>query len=533
MNDVGREAERAPRVTTAYDEVPYPGLPHTETHLDHLAVIGKLHGMAPVPPERCRVLEIGCGDGANLIPMADQYPQSEFLGIDLSERAIARGRADAAELALQNIALRHRDILEVSARDGQFDYIIAHGIYSWVPHAVRDKILSIFAQNLTPAGIAYVSYNAYPGAHLNNLVCSMLLYHTRDVSDPAARTAQARKLMDILAEASAENTVYGAVLRDRAMQMRQGPDHLLIHDDLAPSTTAFFLYEVLEAAAVHGLQYVADASFVSATVSERARSMLDAIPEQNVAVRDQYLDFVQGREFHRTVFSHKNIPLRRPIPSAAVRDLYLSSRAAPTGEFDPAAPGVIEFRMDNRTLRTDHRLAKAALLLLGKAWPQAIAFADLAAQASSLVATPATPVPDADVDNLAEIMLRSFIAGHLHLHYRPPPLTTSVVERPLASRYARWQARRKNLLTTLRHDLIYLVDKTAWRLLLLCDGSRTVDELARDLKSWPAGGGDIPEPAGLEPNGDASAQITRETVQAALGRLAKIALLVRSASPPA
>src|SRR5256885_1935388 len=132
----------------AYDRLPYPGMPFAHTHPGRLATLAKLHGMTPAAPAHCRVLELGCGDGGNLLPMAYQFPDSTFLGIDLSAREIEIGAKTVAELGLRNIELRALDISEVTREFGQFDYIIAHGVYSWVPAAIRAKILSIFRANL-------------------------------------------------------------------------------------------------------------------------------------------------------------------------------------------------------------------------------------------------------------------------------------------------------------------------------------------------------------------------------------------------
>jgi cyclopropane fatty-acyl-phospholipid synthase-like methyltransferase len=118
--------------SNAYDEVSYPGFPFSQTHPDRLATIATLFGMKPAPIENCRVLELGCGDGGNLLPMAIGLPGSEFAGIDLAALPIARGRTMAAALGLKNVSLRQEDILQFSVCRGQYDYIIAHGIYSWV-----------------------------------------------------------------------------------------------------------------------------------------------------------------------------------------------------------------------------------------------------------------------------------------------------------------------------------------------------------------------------------------------------------------
>src|SRR5262245_13581209 len=70
------------------DSVPYESHPYVQTHPSRLFVVGTLFGTRPTPVQRCRVLELGCAAGGNLIPMADALPESEFIGIDASERAI-------------------------------------------------------------------------------------------------------------------------------------------------------------------------------------------------------------------------------------------------------------------------------------------------------------------------------------------------------------------------------------------------------------------------------------------------------------
>src|SRR4029078_8634050 len=122
--------------------------------------------------------------------MAYRSPHSQFVGIDLSRRAIESGRAMIGELGLANISLHHCNIMDVSEADGGFDYIVAHGVYSWVPQTVREKMLSILKRNLNPQGVAYVSYNALPGAHLRTWASSMMLYHVRNIGEPGARVSQ-------------------------------------------------------------------------------------------------------------------------------------------------------------------------------------------------------------------------------------------------------------------------------------------------------------------------------------------------------
>ena len=129
------------RVKTTYDVVAYRTIPRRQTHPDRLAAIGKLFGMDPAPVGDCRVLEVGCGDGANLIPMAYYLPDSRITGFDLADVPIAQGREVARDLGLANLDLRVADLCAFGEGEQEFDYIFAHGLYSWVPERVRDGLM--------------------------------------------------------------------------------------------------------------------------------------------------------------------------------------------------------------------------------------------------------------------------------------------------------------------------------------------------------------------------------------------------------
>jgi SAM-dependent methyltransferase len=499
---------------TSYDQVLYPGNPFADTHPDHLGVLASLNGMQPAPASRCRVLELGCGDGGNLIPMALQYPESDFVGIDLSARSVAIGAATIAALGLKNVTLAARDIMDMSAADGPFDYIIAHGVYSWVPQAVRDKLLSLYAQTLSPHGVGYVSYNAFPGAHLRNLARSIMHFHVRAVADPDARVAQSRMLFKFLAEASPQDDIYGFILREQYERIKAVPDHVLVHDDLDEGSTAFFLYQVVEAAAEHGLQYLGDADSGGSAhrPSEQMKAMLAGIPEDEVAAREQYLDFITGRVFRKSLFCRHDIPLQRGFDPSCVADYCLASTTAPAlGDVDVANPGVVEFKTDaGGRIATDHALSKAALAVLGRAWPQAVAFGDLVAQARTSMPAAGTQGEGASEETAAlqNVLFQAFRAGQVQLHRAPLPLMTVLSEHPRASPLARLQVRQQALVTNLRHDVVMLEDETARRFLTLVDGTRTAEELRMDLATR------------------VDAEITHEDVMRSLRVLARLGLLL-------
>ena len=82
------------------------------------------------------------------------------------------------QLGLTNVTLRHASITDVDESYGKFDYIIAHGVFSWIPTEVREKLLDICAKNMAPGGVAYVSYNTYPGWYLRGAAHDLMKFHT-------------------------------------------------------------------------------------------------------------------------------------------------------------------------------------------------------------------------------------------------------------------------------------------------------------------------------------------------------------------
>jgi SAM-dependent methyltransferase len=177
--------------TNSYDEVPYADYVFHHTHPACVGAVAALYGMRPANPERCRILELGCAAGANLIPMACDLPGSALVGVDLSARQIDVARRTVTALGLTNIDLRRTSTLDVDDSFGRFDDIICHGVYSWVPAEVREAILAVCKANLAPTGIAYVSYNTYPGWHMHRVARDMMTYHVGQFLDPGSASAGA------------------------------------------------------------------------------------------------------------------------------------------------------------------------------------------------------------------------------------------------------------------------------------------------------------------------------------------------------
>ncbi len=510
--------------TNPYDAVAYPGHSFSQTHPARLATIAHFHGLQTASPWSMRVLELGCGRGGNLIPMAAQYPESRFVGVDLSGSAISHAQIATAELGLGNLAFHHRDIMDVGPDLGEFDYIIVHGVYSWVPDRVREQIVTIFGERLSPNGIAYVSYNALPGCRLRDLARDVMLYATRDITEPEERVRVARAALAAFADASDGETFHGAALRQRLRQIADSPDNVLFHDDLNPGARAFALHEVMGAAERHGLQFLAEASFPNLHGAKGpAQAMLATIPVDEAVRREQTLDLLIGRAFRETLLCRAGLPLRRGVTPGCLKPYLVSADARLVEETGGEAPkpGVDRFAFaEGVRLSVDLPLCKAALRRLGAVWPASIAFDDLVAQAMADVGEDIGADVAAQIARLDEALLAIFKAGLLEIRLEAPPLTTTITERPLASTVARWQATSSREVTDLRHRMVALDGVIVRKFVCLLDGTRTPEMLLTDLNAFL----DAAHGSGADV-GDLPRRATAEEVAMHLKDVARLGLL--------
>ncbi len=487
-----------------YDEVPYIGYPFAQTHPDRLGTIATLLGMNPAPVERCRVLEIGCGDGANLLPMACRLPSSQFVGFDLAGQPIARGNAHAAALHLSNIEFQQADILAVDASIGQFDYIIAHGVYSWVPAAVQERILSLCREHLTEQGVAYISYNTYPGCHMRQMAREMMLFHVRDMEEPQERVEQGLTLLKFLLQkfptaAAARADLYGAILSDQVEDMDGWRRRETIyHDDLAPINTPFYFHQFAAQASQHGLQYLSEANFYETRYHHfppRVREMLSQFGPEHEILKEQYLDFLKGRSFRQTLLCRNEIQLKRTIDAQGIGGFFISA-AKPLIAAEPdLRPGLTaDFTgAKGARLQTDFPLAKAALLKLSEAGPRGLACQDLMQAARLYLEQTAQREQfdpgELDVEQmqvLHEVLLAAYYSGLIELHLQAPLLPSALSERPQAEQFVRWQAEQEQPLTNLFHKTSQLEDALSQKLLRLSDGTRTRADLLAELTAFAA-----------------------------------------------
>ncbi len=321
--------------TNAYDEVPYESHPYSASHPYHLMTLGTLFGMNPTNPEKARILELGCAAGGNLIPHAVNYPNAEFIGVDLSKIHINEAKTTSSSLGLKNIEFYHCSITDVGENFGKFDYIICHGVISWVPEYVRTKIFEICKKNLNQQGIAYVSYNTLPGWNTIRTIRDMMMFHSNIFSNINEKITQARMLLEFVKDSLEHSkSPHAEILKTEAALLAKQSDYYLRHDHLEEENKQYYFNEFMEEVKKHNLQYLSDCSVSTMYVGNMPKKVVEKLQEVNDIVRtEQYMDFITNRRFRATLLCHDSVLLNRNISNDALLKYNMILNIVPEKKF--------------------------------------------------------------------------------------------------------------------------------------------------------------------------------------------------------
>ena len=259
--------------------------------------------------EKARVLELGCGSGENLFPFALAYPNAEVVGISLWQNEIEQGNKTMEGLGLQNLELHAQHFSDIDHSYGLFDYIIVHDEFAWAPPALREAILRICRENLSPLGIAYISYNTYPGWKAGDILRDAIQLHSHSASTIEEVQASAEAILTLMSNGLSQQHPQAESIKATAARLLQHPDYYINSDYLQASNASFYFLELADIAMQAGLAYVGDAQpqeELSATHGLNVQlnhSLLTL--GQPKAMRQQYLDFAIGRDFRRSLFIHQ------------------------------------------------------------------------------------------------------------------------------------------------------------------------------------------------------------------------------------
>lgn len=468
-----------------YDRILYSSYTHPQTHPERLAVIGRLMGMSPARISQCRVLELGCGDGSNLVPMAAYMLGSEFVGVDLAERPVSRGQKMIADLGLNNIQLHAADICQAGDMFGRFDYIIAHGLYSWVPENVRRSVLATCRRSLNPHGIAFISYNAFPGCHQRRMLREMMLFHIREVSEPEDRVLQAKAFLQFLSQSKDKPGEYRQFLLQELERVEKYDASQLFHDDLSEVNDPFYFHQFASASAAHGLQYLAEADFHEMSghaFSPATQAVLSGLGEDRIS-REQYLDFLKCRRFRQTLLCHHEVRLNAQLAQEVVQSFLVSVEASTKSYFKKlnGEDMMVFENSKGARIETDFALGIAALRILEEQKPLSVDFSTLCDETLEKVRESGSGVEKFSNEELAGFLVTLYQIGLIDFRTEPNVHAVMPGENPKAFPLVRWQAANSESMTSTYHVPVQADDEVASFLIPLLDGTRDRKMLVEEV----------------------------------------------------
>ncbi|MCX2934913.1 class I SAM-dependent methyltransferase [Mycobacterium sp. CVI_P3] len=435
-----------------YDAAPYLAASYPKTQPTRLAAVATMLGLSPPPVASARVLELGCATGANIIPLAARFPDMQCTGIDVSGVQIERGLDRIQRLGLTNVELRQQSITEIDGGAGPFDYIICHGVYSWVPEPVREATLRVVTDCLSDDGVAEISYNVSPGWYTKRIVRDILQAYAADAGDAVETAARVRELMALLRK-GAPNTAYGAVLRSEADLVDIAPDDYIVHDLLERENSPFSIVEFAGAARRHGLGYLADSDVHLMFPDGHGEHIADALrqfADGGVVSMEHNIDVITGRSLrHSLVVKQAQAEhVRYALGPRCMAGLHVSGRL--DLDRQPGARAAFVFHgAGQRSLSTNSRPLAAALSALSARYPATATPNELMTAGATEQAIDETVLLDA--------LFRLLVLGMIDIHSEPIRLGTASAQWPVASALARLDAQLGAANTTnLRHEWVAL-----------------------------------------------------------------------------
>lgn len=423
-----------------YDAVPYASHPFPQTAIEHLEVLAALFGLDTPLPTRARVLELGCASGGNLIPLAARNPQAQMLGVDLSAVQIQTGQDLLARVHVPNAELRTLSITDIDASLGQFDYILCHGVYSWVPQEVQAAILRVCNQNLAPEGVAYVSYNVYPGWKAREIVRDAMILRGGPRDAPEEKLSYARGMLEFLDQSARADSVLKKTLDETLPIVRGSNTSYLLHEFLEPCNSPCYFKEFVARAGEQGLAYLCDAEpstmFVQ-NYGEKVREPLLRECGGSQIMMEQYLDFLVNRTFRQSLLVHqaRQGDIRYRLDRERLRTLHyagvFSTRDGSPITLDTQEQACVALRNHSLTLRLP--VHKAVAIELEQRYPATLDVDTLVAAVSARVGEPQAAV-DGVVLSMLEEML---ILGAVRVRRQPLMVAAEVSATPLASHLVR------------------------------------------------------------------------------------------------
>lgn len=472
----------------SYDLVPYASNTFAQTRPEQLAFMGRLFGVDVALPSRARVLEIGCASGGNLLPMASDFPTASFVGVDASVRQIEAAVLAANELGLHNLSFQVADISQWQYEGDVFDYIICHGVYSWVGPQVQEGILAAVRAYLAPGGVAYISYNTYPGWKMKEAIRDAMLFHAGQRPSAEERIQQARAFATFLKEVNEKTSPFAQVLETELRAIEGAGDSYLFHEHLEEYNRPCYFHEFIAKAQAHELAFLGEARLSDMAPQRFGKDIhrtIDKLSAGNILAAEQYMDFVRNRAFRHTLLVRADTvqSIDRHVSPEKLRHFFLSGRIQADGPLNLEELVPMSFRSEGVTMTTRSPVDKAALWVLSETYPATLSFE---AWASQVQVKLGRPIGNASLKgDLGRLILELALNGAAFFDLEAAPPRRDPALPPQALAPARRQALSGSFVVAARRGLSVRVDDLLWTVLRYADGqrdpARIVDAVTAEL----------------------------------------------------
>ncbi|WP_244951914.1 methyltransferase regulatory domain-containing protein [Streptobacillus felis] len=297
-------------VEKTYDTIPYISKSFKKCQPIHLKTMMRMLGFETPKLLNSRVLEIGCSFGGNIIPMAIAYPNFEVIGLDLSKVQIDEGNEIIKKIGLKNIKLYHKNILEYDNEFGKFDYIICHGVFSWVPDEVKEAILRVIKSSLTETGVAVISYNTYPGWKRIDVARDLMLFSIDNLVDRSLEVNEKDKVEmgKNAIRFYLNNSIVDKNMKDVLENLLDKDTHYIYHEYFEKYNDPIYLYQFSKMLEKHGLIHVVDSSISNSfpNFNNEVKSAINNECGDNRLAKEQYYDFLRNTQFRTSIITHSN-----------------------------------------------------------------------------------------------------------------------------------------------------------------------------------------------------------------------------------
>lgn len=443
------------RTGDSYDETPYPAYAILETHPGRLAAIARLHGVDAPDVRTARVLELGCATGGNLLPMAVGLPAARFLGIDLSPVQIATAERRARDAGLGNCTFRALDLRALPDDEGPFDYIVCHGVLSWVPADVRLAIFALCGRHLAKNGVAFVSYNVSPGFRLRSIARDILRFYAAGASGGALdRLEAARRGLLRVAAFDGEGPYHDAIRNEIENLERSDPTYI-VHEHLADENHPLTFEELSRHADAQGLAWLSEAPLHRTWPPELSLPAVDEDDDRAVRRAQQEIDLHLGRPFRRSLLVRREASAHHRLDPDRAVDLWVRSSLSGDRGGEPFAGAP----------------------LLDEAWPRGMTVREIAAGEGN---------EDGGAALARTIVALVSQSRALELLAFQPPVAKAPPTRPHVPFDMRRALAEEGRADNFFHEQVQAADVFLRGLVGLCDGTRTETDLVEAARTLPA-----------------------------------------------